>query len=73
MFLVQSLTVRTLSCFKQRENEEAAKLYEEFVESFGASEHQADKGPKAFVRGGTIQPGSAPSAAGKALIKVLKQ
>jgi U2-associated protein SR140 len=36
----------------QREDEEAAKLYEEFVESFEAD----DKKPKAFVRGGIIDP-----------------
>jgi hypothetical protein len=36
----------------QREDEEAAKLYEEFVESFEAD----DKKPKAFVRGGVIDP-----------------
>ena len=33
----------------QREALEAAKLYEDFVESF--AEDPAEKGPKAFVRG----------------------
>ena len=36
----------------QREQEEAAKLYDDFVESFKGEE----PGTKAFVRGGTINP-----------------
>ncbi len=43
----------------QREALEAAKLYEDFVESF--AEDPAEKGPKAFVRGEVIQPGQRPS------------
>lgn len=34
-------------------------MYEEFVAAFAGDEKPRDKGPKAFVRGGTIQPGSA--------------
>lgn len=37
----------------QREEEEAAKLYEDFVESFGDNEEEAGK---SFVKGETIQP-----------------
>ena len=37
----------------QRAEEEAARLYEEFVESFKADDVP---GGKAFVRGGTINP-----------------
>jgi hypothetical protein len=37
----------------QRADEEAARLYEEFVESFKADDVP---GGKAFVRGGTINP-----------------
>ncbi|CAI7916777.1 unnamed protein product [Closterium sp. NIES-54] len=37
---------------KKREAEEAARVYDEFVESFKVD----DKKPKAFVRGGTINP-----------------
>lgn len=37
----------------QRADEEAARLYEEFVESFKADD---TPGGKAFVRGGTINP-----------------
>ena len=46
----------------QREALEAAKLYEDFVESF--AEDPAEKGPKAFVRGEVIQPGQRPSESG---------
>jgi hypothetical protein len=50
----------------QRDDEEAAKVYEEFVAAFageGEEKKGKEKGPKAFVRGGTIQPGSsAPGA-----------
>ena len=46
----------------QKADEEAAKLYEDFVESF--AEDPAEKGPKAFVRGEVIQPGQRPSDSG---------
>lgn len=46
----------------QKEALEAAKLYEDFVESF--AEDPAEKGPKAFVRGEVIQPGQRPSDTG---------
>lgn len=48
-------------CVVQREDAESAKLFEEFAASFGTSEAEAP-GSSAFVRGGTIQPGSRPSA-----------
>ena len=38
-------------CRLQREAEEAARVYDEFVESF-----KVDDKPKAFVRGGLINP-----------------
>ena len=38
----------------QRAEAEAAKLYEDFVESFGEGEEEE----KSFVKGETIQPGS---------------
>ncbi len=48
----------------QRADAEAAKLYEEFVESFGdAGQAEGKTEPRAFVRGGTIQPGSSAAAA----------
>ena len=51
--------------FIQRADEEAARLYEEFVESFKAEE---GPGGKKFVRGGIINPDdhdtAAPSARG---------
>ncbi len=40
----------------QRDEEEAAKVYEEFVKDFGGADND-DPGKKAFVRGGVIQPG----------------
>lgn len=43
----------------QREEEEAAKLYEDFVESFGDKDEESGK---SFVRGETIQPGSQQSS-----------
>jgi len=46
----------------QKADAEAAKLYEDFVESF--AEDPAEKGPKAFVRGEVIQPGQRPSDSG---------
>ena len=49
----------------QRAEEEAAKLYEDFVESFGEKEEDA-AASKSFVRGGTIQPGSSTAAASAA-------
>lgn len=48
----------------QKEAADAAKLYEDFVESF--AEDPAEKGPKAFVRGEVIQPGQRPSDLGTA-------
>ncbi len=48
----------------QKEEAEAAKLYEEFVESFGDAKPEESSGPKAFLRGGTIQPGSSAAQAG---------
>lgn len=39
----------------QRAEAEAAKVYEEFVDSFADAPEE-----KSFVRGGTIQPGSLP-------------
>ncbi len=51
----------------QRADAEAAKLYEEFVESFGdAGQAEGKTEPRAFVRGGTIQPGSSAAAASAA-------
>ena len=52
----------------QRADAEAAKLYEEFVESFGdgAGDGEGGAAPRAFVRGGTIQPGSSAAAAAAA-------
>ena len=47
----------------QKEAAEAAKLYEDFVESF--AEDPAEKGPKAFVRGEVIQPGQRSSESGR--------
>lgn len=44
----------------QRADLEAAQLYDDFVASFGGEEEK--KRPKAFVTGGTIQPGSKPTA-----------
>ena len=50
----------------QKEEEDARKLYDEFVESFGDEpEQKASK--KSFTRGGVIQPGSSASSAGHAL------
>lgn len=40
----------------QKAEEEAAKVYEEFVESFAANDEDKS-GVKAFVRGGTVLPG----------------
>ncbi|KAK9825189.1 hypothetical protein WJX81_005170 [Elliptochloris bilobata] len=50
---------------KRRADAEAAKLYEEFVQSFGDGGEGEGGGaaPRAFVRGGTIQPGSSAAAA----------
>lgn len=51
-------------CAPQRADAEAAKVYEEFVQSFGdANESESKSAPRAFVRGGTIQPGSSAAAA----------
>ena len=48
----------------QKEEAEAAKIYAEFVESFGEEPSQDRAGPKPFVRSHTILPGSSPSLAG---------
>ncbi|KAF8062719.1 RRC1 [Scenedesmus sp. PABB004] len=52
---------------KRRADEEAAKVYEEFVESFKADEPDDRRGSgagvKAFVRGGVVTPGSRPQEA----------
>eukprot|EP00873_Tetraselmis_striata_P014120 jgi/Tetstr1/434384/TSEL_023485.t1 len=53
---------------KKREEEEAAALYDDFVASFEAE----DGGAKTFVRGETIQPGSAPSSAAGGIKKSTK-
>lgn len=51
-------------CAPQRADAEAAKVYEEFVQSFGdANESESKSAPRAFVRGGTIQPGTSAAAA----------
>lgn len=42
----------------QKADEEAAKVYEDFVESFKGDEGPKDGGVKAFVRGGVVAPGS---------------
>jgi hypothetical protein len=42
----------------QKADEEAAKVYEEFVESFSSDPTEDGRGVKAFVRGGTVMPGS---------------
>jgi hypothetical protein len=43
----------------QKADEEAAKVYEEFVESFkGDDAPGSEGGVKAFVRGGVVAPGS---------------
>ncbi|KAK9835798.1 hypothetical protein WJX74_008275 [Apatococcus lobatus] len=47
---------------KKRADAEAAKLYQEFEQFFGDSR---DSDSKAFVRGGTIQPGSRPNLEAK--------
>eukprot|EP00192_Tetraselmis_astigmatica_P006934 CAMPEP_0117654630 /NCGR_PEP_ID=MMETSP0804-20121206/3845_1 /TAXON_ID=1074897 /ORGANISM="Tetraselmis astigmatica, Strain CCMP880" /LENGTH=766 /DNA_ID=CAMNT_0005460921 /DNA_START=206 /DNA_END=2503 /DNA_ORIENTATION=+ len=54
---------------KQRAEAEAAALYDEFVASFEADE----SGAKAFVRGETIVPGSAPPSGGGASSKKSKK
>lgn len=57
----------------QRDEAETAKLYEEFQSEF-AGEGAGASAPKAFVRGGTIEPGKAAPApssgrkAGKAYV-----
>lgn len=42
---------------KKKAEDETARLYQEFVESF-----QGESGTKTFVRGGTINPGDKPKA-----------
>lgn len=55
-------------CFTQREQEEAAKLYEDFVDSFGDKEEEEGK---SFVRGETIQPGAGPTSGKVAKIQLV--
>jgi hypothetical protein len=50
---VTLLPLIEMLCILQRADDEAARLYEEFVESFKADDVP---GGKAFVRGGTINP-----------------
>jgi hypothetical protein len=45
-------------CCLQRADEEAAKVYEDFVESFKGDDPGRDGGVKTFVRGGVVAPGS---------------
>jgi hypothetical protein len=45
-------------CYLQRADEEAAKVYEDFVESFKGDDPGRDGGVKTFVRGGVVAPGS---------------
>ncbi|EFJ48766.1 hypothetical protein VOLCADRAFT_104604 [Volvox carteri f. nagariensis] len=44
-------------------DEEAARVYEEFVESFKTEDEPAKRGGTGFVRGGTVLPGSKPTEA----------
>ena len=60
MLTTARLAALTLRLRAQRLDEEAAQVYEEFVTSFDAGGAQA--GPKAFVRGGVVEPGSRPSS-----------
>lgn len=50
----------------QRADEDAAKLYESFVESFEveqrAPQHGGGSNDGGFVRGGVVMPGQSPSA-----------
>ena len=59
-----STLILSPSCLAvQREEEDAKKLYDEFVTSFGDEPEQ--KGSQgSFKRGGVIQPGSSASSAG---------
>lgn len=52
-FLLRCYVLIEMGYILQRADEEAARLYEEFVESFKADDVP---GGKAFVRGGTINP-----------------
>lgn len=51
----------------QKEEAEAAKLYAEFVESFGEEPLEEKPGPRPFVRSHTILPGVSASQAGEAM------
>ena len=54
-----SMLLYTACTETQKADEEAAKVYEEFVESFKGDEGPGkDGGVKAFVRGGVVAPGS---------------
>jgi U2-associated protein SR140 len=64
--------VRLLS-LPQRDDEEAAKVYEEFVKEFagddaeaGGPSSQAPGGSRPFVSGGVVRPGQGPAAASPA-------
>ncbi|GIL64797.1 hypothetical protein Vafri_18665, partial [Volvox africanus] len=48
---------------KRKADEDAARIYEEFVESFKAEDEPAKRGGAGFVRGGTVLPGSKPTDA----------
>ena len=59
-----SLHISAWSALSQKEEEDARKLYDEFVESFGDEPEQKATN-RSFTRGGVIQPGSSASSAGK--------
>ena len=57
----------------QKADEEAAKIYEDFVESFKSEEEPVHDAPavKAFVHGGVAMPGSRQPEAGTAAAQLL--
>ncbi len=74
MFVVACTVCRLVGCddallLLQRADLEAAQLYDDFVASFGGEEEK--KRPQAFVTGGTIQPGSRPTAGWSVLMRVM--
>lgn len=60
-------TPSSLRDLAQKEEEDARKLYDEFVESFG-DEPEQKASQRSFTRGGVIQPGSSASSAGAPLL-----
>lgn len=54
----------------QKEEEDARKLYDEFVESFG-DEPEQKASNRSFTRGGVIQPGSSASSVGTFSLRYL--